>query len=266
MMPIDKSAGLDEPFVSRLKLDKLTCPVFNGLIRTHKLKPDEMNSTSAIPSHLSNMHHFLEPLRNARVESNSVIESFDVTPLYTNVKNSKALQALSEMTDLHGNNLETYGLSETRIITLIKECVNCNIFRWSGNYFAELRGLAMGQRLAPLLAICFMSMYSRYIDGCCTITSTESEMDKCFRILNQQSQYIRLTRETLKEGWHPYLKTQISASNDIIRVKWYRKERFKKILSHAKSAHPIAAKRAALRDMFKTASEVCSDNQERQEN
>ncbi|KAK6765176.1 hypothetical protein RB195_025209 [Necator americanus] len=42
-----KSAGLDKRFVSRLKLDKPSCPVFYSLIKTSKLNPDEMNSTSA---------------------------------------------------------------------------------------------------------------------------------------------------------------------------------------------------------------------------
>ncbi|KAK6750258.1 hypothetical protein RB195_002320 [Necator americanus] len=46
-MTMGKSAGLDERFVSRLKLDKPTCHVFYSLIKTHKLKPDEVNSTSA---------------------------------------------------------------------------------------------------------------------------------------------------------------------------------------------------------------------------
>ncbi|KAK6727729.1 hypothetical protein RB195_005420 [Necator americanus] len=46
-MSMGKSAGLDEGFVSRLKLDKPTCPVFYSLFETHKLKPDEMISTSA---------------------------------------------------------------------------------------------------------------------------------------------------------------------------------------------------------------------------
>ncbi|VDO83674.1 unnamed protein product [Heligmosomoides polygyrus] len=54
----------------------------------------------------------------------------------------------------------------------------------------------MGQRLAPGLAICFMSkierpvierlpiMYCRYIDDCCVVTATQSEMDELFTILN----------------------------------------------------------------------------------
>uniref|UniRef100_A0A0K0D546 Reverse transcriptase domain-containing protein n=1 Tax=Angiostrongylus cantonensis TaxID=6313 RepID=A0A0K0D546_ANGCA len=42
-------------------------------------------------------------------------------------------------------------------MALLKECLNCSIFRWSGKYYAQMRGLAMGQRLAPTLAIAFLS-------------------------------------------------------------------------------------------------------------
>ncbi|VDO26310.1 unnamed protein product [Haemonchus placei] len=64
----------------------------------------------------------------------------------------------------------------------------------------------MGQRLAPVLTVCFMGrieepvlernplMYCRYIDDCFIVTSTQFEMDECFRIMNEQSQYINLTR------------------------------------------------------------------------
>ncbi|EYB90256.1 hypothetical protein Y032_0222g2630 [Ancylostoma ceylanicum] len=135
----------------------------------------------------------------------------------------------------------------------------------------------MGQRLAPVLAICFMSkieepvlsrcplMYCRYIDDCCIVTSTQSEMDECFRILNQQSQYIKLTRETPRDGWLAYLNIQLMLSNGVVRVKWYRKESSKNIIVHAASAHPTAVKRAVIRNMLKTATDVCSGEIERQE-
>uniref|UniRef100_A0A0K0CVI6 Reverse transcriptase domain-containing protein n=1 Tax=Angiostrongylus cantonensis TaxID=6313 RepID=A0A0K0CVI6_ANGCA len=50
--------------------------------------------------------------------------------------------------------------------------------KWSGKHYAQIRGLAMGQRLAPTLAVAFMSkveaqvidfeplLYYRYIDNC----------------------------------------------------------------------------------------------------
>ncbi|EYC30445.1 hypothetical protein Y032_0005g2653 [Ancylostoma ceylanicum] len=135
----------------------------------------------------------------------------------------------------------------------------------------------MGQRLAPVLAICFMSkieepvlsrcplMYCRYIDDCCIVTSTQSEMDECFTILNQQSQYISFTREKPCDGWLPYLNTQLMLANGTLHVKWYRKESSKNIILHARFAHPTTVKRAIVRNVFKTALEVSSGASERQE-
>ncbi|KAK6743492.1 hypothetical protein RB195_010637 [Necator americanus] len=80
---------------------------------------------------------------------------------------------------------------------------------------------AMGQQLAPVRAICFMSkieqpinerlayMYCRHIDDCFIVISRQSEMDECFRSLNERLQYTKLTREQPKDGWLPYLNAQI---------------------------------------------------------
>ena len=135
----------------------------------------------------------------------------------------------------------------------------------------------MGQKLAPVLAICFMSrieepilsrlplMYYRYIDDCCVITSTQSEMDECFRILNQQSEYIRFTREKPKDGWLPFLNTQFKLTGCLVKVKWYRKDSSKNIILNARSAHPSAVKRAILRNMFRTATQMCTGVEEREQ-
>ncbi|VDO74023.1 unnamed protein product [Heligmosomoides polygyrus] len=135
----------------------------------------------------------------------------------------------------------------------------------------------MGQRLAPALAICFMSkierpvierlpiMYCRYIDTCCVVTATQSEMDELFNILNSLSQYIKFTREVPCERWLPFLNTQIRVSNSQYRVKWYRKGSSKNIIIQAKSAHPSAVKRAVVRNMFRTATRICTGKGEREE-
>ena len=116
----------------------------------------------------------------------------------------------------------------------------------------------------PVLSRCPL-MYCRYIDDCCIVTSTQSEMDECFRILNQQSQYISFTREKPNDGWLPYLNTQLMFANGKLHVKWYRKESSKNIILHARSAHPMAVKRAIVRNVLKTASNVSSGETERQE-
>ncbi|KAK5972695.1 hypothetical protein GCK32_002482 [Trichostrongylus colubriformis] len=42
-------------------------------------------------------------------------------------------------------------------MVLLDECRKCNTFRWSGEYFKQVRGLAIGYSSAPALAVAFMS-------------------------------------------------------------------------------------------------------------
>ena len=122
----------------------------------------------------------------------------------------------------------------------------------------------MGQRLTPSLAIAFMSkieapvldlrlqLYWRYIDDCFVIYSTQEEMDKCFDLSNQQSEYIKSTREKLRDNWLPFLNVQINLNQGGYITKWYRKPSNKNILVYYLSSHPSHTKRALLRNMFQT--------------
>uniref|UniRef100_A0A0K0CYG0 Reverse transcriptase domain-containing protein n=1 Tax=Angiostrongylus cantonensis TaxID=6313 RepID=A0A0K0CYG0_ANGCA len=182
-----------------------------------------------IPAHLTNTQMFLDRLRNAQPNNAYVMESFDVTALYTNVSNDSAMQAIRELLIQHEGAINMYGFSIQQLMTLLKENsknLNCSIFRWSGRYYAQMRGLAMGQRLAPSLAIAYMSkveapvidpgplLYCRYIDDCLIICSTQEEIDKCFELLNGQSEYIKFTREKPRENWLPFLNVQINLSEN----------------------------------------------------
>ncbi|KAK6757213.1 hypothetical protein RB195_015191 [Necator americanus] len=123
-----KSVGLPKTTITRLKCDRPTCPVLYVLIKTHKLSAAEFSSNNPgdfkvrpiisniggptdriswflntilsqllqyVPAHLSNTKMFIEHLRKARLDGDCVIESFDVTSLYTNVSIDAALQATS---------------------------------------------------------------------------------------------------------------------------------------------------------------------------
>ncbi|EYC35477.1 hypothetical protein Y032_1044g3481 [Ancylostoma ceylanicum] len=182
---VGRSSGLDERFLSHLKLNTPSCPVFYSLIKTDKLAPDDLRSMSAetykirpiiscvggpadriswflskilsqilhkIPSHLPNTNHFLEQLQSVRSDSDCTIESFDVASLYTNVQNDEALQALSELLNIHGASVQTYGLKKARLLSLIKECPSCNIFKCSGMYFAQVR-VRQSSAASPALTV-----------------------------------------------------------------------------------------------------------------
>ncbi|EYC14340.1 hypothetical protein Y032_0041g481 [Ancylostoma ceylanicum] len=108
-------------------------------------------------------------------------------------------------------------------------------------------------------------LYCRYIDDCFVICSTQNEMDRFFEIMNQQSEHIKLTRETPTQDWLPFLNVHIQISRGNLRTKWYRKPSNKNIIVHCSSAHPARTKRAIIGNMFKTAVRVCSGSEEKRE-
>ncbi|VDL86688.1 unnamed protein product [Nippostrongylus brasiliensis] len=137
-----------------------------------------------IPAHITNANAFLQKLQSCRLEKGYVMESFDVTALYTNVSNNQALQAVSEMMTQHQVVMNLYSLNVPQVMTLLNECLQCNVFRCSGEYYKQVRGLAVDQKLAPVLAVTFMSkvespvlqrmrtFYVRYIDDCFVVCPT----------------------------------------------------------------------------------------------
>ncbi|KAK6763170.1 hypothetical protein RB195_023762 [Necator americanus] len=300
------TAGLPKNFITRLKNDLPACPVLYTLIKTHKLSENGLTSndprdfkvrpiTSVIggptdriswllniilnqllkyvPAHLSSSSNFLKHLRSTSFERECVVETFDVTSLYTNVSNDVAMQAVHELLTQRQASLNMYGFSIRQIMTLINECLNCSIFRWSGQYYRQLRGLAMGQRLAPTLAIVFMAkiekpiidrkplLYCRYIDDCCVVCSTQA--DVCFNLLNQQCPHIKFTRERPIDNWLAFLNMHIYLRNGICKTKWYRKPSSKNILIHYLSAHPSKMKNSVIGNMYRTAARVSSSSQEK---
>ncbi|VDO19472.1 unnamed protein product [Heligmosomoides polygyrus] len=78
-------------------------------------------------------------------------------PHPTNVSRENAMQAVFEMLGEYQDQISLYGLSIAQVMTITDECLQCNIFKWSNEYYRQIRGLAMGQRLAPVLAIAYMS-------------------------------------------------------------------------------------------------------------
>ena len=308
---VAKSAKVARSTIARLKNELPACPVLYLLIKTHKFSSDNDVASNDpttfkvrpiisgvggptdriawflniivsqvlrfIPAHLSNTTMFLDHLRCAKIDEDCIMESFDVNSLYTNVSNDSAMQAVCELLTDNEKEINLYGFSIGQVMTLIKECLSCTIFRWSGNYYEQLRGLAMGQRLAPTLAIAFMSriekpvlelqplLYRRYIDDCFIICSTQAAMDRCFQLLNEQSDLIKFTRETPEGGWLPFLNVQVHLARGVQATKWYRKSSSKNILVHYLSAHPKRMKQSVIRNMFRTAAKVSSGVEEKEQ-
>ncbi|VDO29166.1 unnamed protein product [Haemonchus placei] len=75
-------------------------------------------------------------------------------------------------------------------------------------YFPQVKGLDMGEQLAPVLAVCSIGtveepvlerqplMFCRDTDYYFIVTSSLFEMNECFRLMNEQSQCKTHTKDT----------------------------------------------------------------------
>ena len=80
-----------------------------------------------ISVHLPNIRALLDQLHRTDIGSRMVIESFDVTSLYTNVSNSEAMAAVYDLLVEYSSKVNIYGFTIKQIMTLIRECLNCSI-------------------------------------------------------------------------------------------------------------------------------------------
>ena len=150
--------------------------------------------------------------------------------------------------------------------------------QWSNKFFKQLRGLAMGLRLAPLLAIIFLNklelralstmfykLYGRYIDDTLVLATNNEHLNLIFDNLNKAHPQIKFTREDPSASGLPYLNTKINISSNKLQLEWYRKPTCKNHILHANSAHPNHMKDNVIKSLRKTALQICNTIKARNE-
>ena len=229
-----------------------------------------------VPSHLKNTGDFLTRLSqiNSSLSPDQDVSfaSFDVVNLYTNVSRDSALSCLSSILDDQYNNICTYGLSKRLLLSLTEVCLRFACFSWSGVLYEQKRGLAMGNRLAPILAILFMhslerrSLYLnpillvRYVDDMFIICNSSSQLQQLFDFLNGLDTHISLTRESPANNHLPFLNTSVSFIEGRFISNWYTKPSSSNIILNERSAHPPSLKRMVVTQYLNTVRSVSSDH------
>ncbi|EYC07526.1 hypothetical protein Y032_0070g479 [Ancylostoma ceylanicum] len=150
---------------------------------------------------------------------------------------------------------------------MIKSVLFCNVFRFENKSYEQKRGLAMGNRVAPLLAIVFLDRfekssltsgllhyyYKRYIDDVFVIGTTEMDVDTTLERLNAFDLKMSFTVERPEvNGYLPFLNTKSRVNHGQKEHLWHKKSASANILVHARSAHPPFIKANVVRNLMKT--------------
>ncbi|EYC40117.1 hypothetical protein Y032_0628g833 [Ancylostoma ceylanicum] len=224
-----------------------------------------------VGSHIVNSTEFIEAIQQCQVPNSACYMSYDAVSLYTNINNDAAITSLLELLNHHSKEVSLCGFSATDIEILLQATLDCNVFRFNNNFYAQKRGLAMGIRIAPLLAIIYLDhiekasltkgiiFYKRLIDDVFVIGSTYAELTTTLANSNSEDVNIKFTiEEPSRDGFLPFLNTKVRICNGRPDIRWYRKRSSENIILHSRSAHPTYMKVNVVRNLIKTSERIAA--------
>lgn len=231
---------------------------------------------SHVPAHLKNSAELLASLNNIHTHERAgkVIISLDVESMYTNIPINDAINIVC--TNLSTYNCNLYGFHVDDIKSLLTIVLNNNVFHFEDHFYRQHHGLAMGSRIAPVLAILSLdylerntifsnppvhiTFYKRYVDDTLAIVNNLDEATTLTNYLNNQHPSIRFELELpTPENIINILDLKIKLNSDgNIDTSFYEKSAKKGIIIHQKSSQPISMKTATIKSELKRIEDSCT--------
>ena len=181
------------------------------------------------------------------------------------------------------NSIQLYQLLVADVILLTKTIFQNNCFSWKRKFDQQLRGLAMANRMAPILTILYtdrienqaiysdlslsVSFYFRYIDDCLMPASNPKEATFIQIKLNSQDPAIHFEIELPnKDGFLLFLNTKIKVNESgTVETGWHTKLANKGLILNKKSNHPEHMKQACVSNTIQTYAVICLTDDLRKE-
>ena len=108
-------------------------------------------------SYVRDSTHLINILKDFTIQPGILLCTLDVTSLYTNIPHLEGIQSTKEMLAIHK---PPDTLPRNSYITELLELVlTNNHFEFSGEFYHQLSGTAMGTKLAPSYANLFMTKF-----------------------------------------------------------------------------------------------------------
>ena len=138
-----------------------------------------------VPAHLANTQECVRELCSlGHVPNDCIVASLDVVSLYSNIPIDESIDAAIELLDQHRREVDMFYLTLSDVRQALMFVLESNYFAFGDAVYRQKKGLAMGNNLAPPMAIIFMSkletealalspqkpsLYRRYIDDCIVV-------------------------------------------------------------------------------------------------
>ena len=216
-------------------------------------------------SYIKNSKFLKDKLISVEISEESRLFSFDIKSMYTYIPFDKSFSILSKKLEERKNEIEELpsGIELETILNLVKITSRyTNYFKFRDNFYHQIRGLAMGGPLSPLLANIYVEyvenlaietyflkpkFWGRYMDDILVIWNYgESEIEGFLEHLNNLGGELIFTIEKETENKLPFLDILIHRNNNELAFSIYRKPTSNNRYLSFTSNHPIQVKRGVV--------------------
>ena len=196
-------------------------------------------------SHVLNSKHFAETMGDITIGSDESLVSFDVTSLFTNVPIGEAVEIIRDRLREDEDLVERTPLSPDRIAELLGLCLKSTYFSYSGEFYEQREGAAMGSPVSAIVANLYVEffeelalesapsrprLWKRYVDDTCCILKT-GDVDGLLNHLNSLRPTIKIHHGAGGGGGPlPFLDTRVtSLTNEKLDITVYRKKTHREV-------------------------------------
>ena len=201
-----------------------------------------------LPSHLKDSNHLVALLRRSTISETSILFTFDVAALYTNVPIEEGITCVSQAFLSH----PCSSRPDATIISILRLLLTTNTFRFDDQHFQQVHGVAMGKCFGGSFANLFLgtwernalatfpvrpAMWTRFQDDILGIWNHgAARLEDFHRHLNQQHPRISLTLHYGRQV--NFLDLTISARGNNIDYSVYAKDTDTHFVLPRDSHHP----------------------------
>ena len=237
-----------------------------------------------IPAHLKNTEQYLSTLHDQYPDGlppSAIVFTMDVQNLYGNIPTEEAITAVCSMIQKHTTEIDLFGLTLDSLKSLLQHCLQNNYVRFGDEFYKQTKGIAMGSRVAPPIAITFMHtveslilsspcdqpvLYLRYIDDILGVWTHGAEaLDEYYKFINSFHPSLKFSLErtdTSQISSVPFLDTRITVTpTGQYSTELYFKPMASPIIIHFTSAQPIQVKLAVLNSELTRAKRTGSNDE-----
>ena len=179
--------------------------------------------------------------------------SLDINSLFTNIPLDETVKICVD--SLYSETDCISGLSKDEFSELLSLATNQSYFKFNGQFFRQVDGVAMGSPLGPCLANAFLChhektwlndcpsefkpiYYRRYVDDIFVLFSSPDHLASFQEYLNKKHANISFTSESEENGRLPFLDVSVSREKDRFVTNVYRKPTFSGVFSNFTSFLP----------------------------